>query len=162
MSKTTLFIALQRFPNHVVDRLPRKPPPTEKTGEAGTQLIEGLFAAGSACPGNKTGRKIPRGLFLVGAREFLAEDFIGDRASNAEEEEFASEEWSRRRPERPGVPDVQPRKFAIIEEPGLSVPHPRFRERRFVLEPLAAIAPGLRDPVTGLTVRELLQRLSRT
>ena len=29
------------------------------------------------------------------------------------------------------------------------VPHPRFRERRFVLEPLAEIAPDLRDPVSG-------------
>jgi 2-amino-4-hydroxy-6-hydroxymethyldihydropteridine diphosphokinase len=49
----------------------------------------------------------------------------------------------------------------VIDEPGLTVPHPRFRERRFVLEPLAEIAPALRDPVTGLTVAELLQRLAR-
>jgi 2-amino-4-hydroxy-6-hydroxymethyldihydropteridine diphosphokinase len=47
----------------------------------------------------------------------------------------------------------------VIDEPGLAVPHPRFRERRFVLEPLAEIAPELRDPVTGDTVRELLDRL---
>jgi 2-amino-4-hydroxy-6-hydroxymethyldihydropteridine diphosphokinase len=43
----------------------------------------------------------------------------------------------------------------IIDRPGLIVPHPRFRERAFVLEPLAEIAPDLRDPVTGKTVREL-------
>ena len=48
----------------------------------------------------------------------------------------------------------------IIDEPGLIVPHPRFRERRFVLEPLAQIAPGLRDPVTGQTVGELVQQLT--
>ena len=47
----------------------------------------------------------------------------------------------------------------ILEAPGLTIPHPRFRERRFVLEPLAAIAPELRDPVTSLTVAQLLARL---
>ncbi len=48
---------------------------------------------------------------------------------------------------------------AIVDEPELSVPHPRFRDRRFVLEPLAEIAPDLVDPVTGLTVRALLDAL---
>ena len=47
---------------------------------------------------------------------------------------------------------------AIVNEPELHVPHPRFRERRFVLEPLAEIAPGMVDPVTGRTILELLQR----
>lgn len=46
----------------------------------------------------------------------------------------------------------------VVDEPGLQVPHPRFRDRRFVLEPLAAVAPDLIDPVTGLTIRELLLR----
>lgn len=48
---------------------------------------------------------------------------------------------------------------STIDEPGLIVPHPRFRERRFVLEPLAEIAPGWRDPVTRKTLKELLDRL---
>ena len=47
---------------------------------------------------------------------------------------------------------------AVIDEPGLIVPHPRFRDRRFVLEPLAEIAPELVDPVSGSTIRELLDR----
>ncbi len=45
--------------------------------------------------------------------------------------------------------------------PGLTVPHPLFRERRFVLEPLLALAPGWRDPVSGRTVRQLAHRLTR-
>ena len=47
----------------------------------------------------------------------------------------------------------------VVERPGLTIPHPRFRDRRFVLEPLAALAPDLVDPVTGLTMRALLARL---
>jgi 2-amino-4-hydroxy-6-hydroxymethyldihydropteridine diphosphokinase len=44
----------------------------------------------------------------------------------------------------------------VLSEEGLSVPHPRLRERVFVLEPLAEIAPALRDPVSGRTVGDLL------
>jgi 2-amino-4-hydroxy-6-hydroxymethyldihydropteridine diphosphokinase len=44
---------------------------------------------------------------------------------------------------------------SVIEEAGLTVPHPRFRERAFVLQPLAEIASDMRDPITGETVGEL-------
>jgi 2-amino-4-hydroxy-6-hydroxymethyldihydropteridine diphosphokinase len=45
--------------------------------------------------------------------------------------------------------------------PGLTVPHPRFRERSFVLDPLVRVAAGWRDPVTRLSVRQLRARLCR-
>jgi 2-amino-4-hydroxy-6-hydroxymethyldihydropteridine diphosphokinase len=45
---------------------------------------------------------------------------------------------------------------AIIERPELSIPHPRLRERRFYLEPLAQIAPDLPVPPDGVTVAALL------
>ncbi len=56
---------------------------------------------------------------------------------------------------------------AIIRTKGLEAPHPRYRERRFVLEPLADIAPSLKDPVTKRNVREMLaevidQKVTRT
>ena len=47
----------------------------------------------------------------------------------------------------------------VVSTDQLVVPHPRFRDREFVLAPLAGIAPGMIDPVTGLTVGQLLQRL---
>jgi 2-amino-4-hydroxy-6-hydroxymethyldihydropteridine diphosphokinase len=50
---------------------------------------------------------------------------------------------------------------AIIVEQDLEVPHPRFRERFFVLGPLAEIAPETVDPLTGLRASELLRNLLR-
>jgi 2-amino-4-hydroxy-6-hydroxymethyldihydropteridine diphosphokinase len=43
----------------------------------------------------------------------------------------------------------------------LTLPHSAFRSRAFVLEPLAELVPGWRDPITGATVRQLLHRIRR-
>ena len=45
--------------------------------------------------------------------------------------------------------------------PDLVIPHPLFRERGFVLTPAVEIAPGWRDPLTGLSLRQLNARLTR-
>ena len=47
----------------------------------------------------------------------------------------------------------------VVSEPGLTVPHPRLHQRRFVLEPLSEIAPRVIDPQRHLTVAEMLSRL---
>ena len=47
---------------------------------------------------------------------------------------------------------------AVVDEPGLRVPHPRLHERAFVLGPLAELAPGLEVPGKG-AVETLLARL---
>ena len=47
----------------------------------------------------------------------------------------------------------------VIHTDRLTVPHPLMHERRFVLQPLAEIAPDARHPASKLTAREMLERL---
>ena len=45
----------------------------------------------------------------------------------------------------------------IVNDAGVIVPHPRFRERAFVLQPLAELAPEWLDPETGLSIQQLFE-----
>jgi 2-amino-4-hydroxy-6-hydroxymethyldihydropteridine diphosphokinase len=67
----------------------------------------------------------------------------------------------RRQPKAPRIVDIDILLFgsSVIEIPSLTIPHPRLHERRFVLEPLAEIAPDARHPVFKRTIRELRDAL---
>jgi 2-amino-4-hydroxy-6-hydroxymethyldihydropteridine diphosphokinase len=64
----------------------------------------------------------------------------------------------RNRPKGPRTIDIDILFFGgvIVSTPGLEIPHPRLTDRRFVLEPLCELAPEMRHPRTGRTVREML------
>lgn len=71
----------------------------------------------------------------------------------------------------PAAPRWSPRPLDIdvllygdleVARPGLTVPHPALADRRFVLVPLADVAPGLEVVGTGATVADLLERCSDT
>ena len=47
----------------------------------------------------------------------------------------------------------------FLNKPNLIIPHPGFRKRKFVLEPLNEIAPNFKDPVTKKTVEKLLREI---
>jgi 2-amino-4-hydroxy-6-hydroxymethyldihydropteridine diphosphokinase len=71
--------------------------------------------------------------------------------------------YGRERP-YPGAPRTLDLDLILLGDvvksaPGLEVPHPRFRERHFVLRPMAEIASEMVDPVTCLTIAELLEKL---
>lgn len=73
------------------------------------------------------------------------------------------QELGRRRtqPKGPRVIDIDILLFgnSVVDAPELIIPHPAMHERRFVLEPLAELAPDLRHPVFKKTIREMLHAL---
>ena len=67
----------------------------------------------------------------------------------------------RRKEKAPRTIDIDILLFgsSVVQLPSLTIPHPRLHERRFVLDPLAEIAPDARHPVFKRTIRELRDAL---
>jgi 2-amino-4-hydroxy-6-hydroxymethyldihydropteridine diphosphokinase len=109
----------------------------------------------------------PEGAGLEGQPRYLNAAVVGESDLPARELlrglHEIEREFGRERP-YPGAPrtldlDLVLSGEDVIDGEGLTVPHPRFRDRFFVLGPLAEVGPDLKDPVSGLTVRELLSEL---
>ena len=110
------------------------------------------------------------GVYETEPRDVLDQPWFLNQVVKAETSLFPRQLLSRlkrlelelgRRPSRPKGPraidiDILFYGDAVISTPELEIPHEHLGERRFVLEPLAELAPELRHPGTGKTVREML------
>ncbi len=104
------------------------------------------------------------GPFLTGAVEVATELPPRELLNSLRAIEVALGRPAEHRPGRARTIDLDLLLYGslVLNEGDLIVPHPRMAGRRFVLEPLASIAPTIRHPVLHLTVEELLRGLDQT
>jgi 2-amino-4-hydroxy-6-hydroxymethyldihydropteridine diphosphokinase len=112
----------------------------------------------ASAPLGPSRRRFANAAALVTAK--LAPDMMLDRLKKIERA-FGRRRGGRRWAERVLDLDIVLWSGGAWASPGLTVPHVAFRTRAFVLRPLAVLAPRWRDPLTGLTPRHLLARLTR-
>ena len=96
-------------------------------------------------------------------------NLVAEAADGSVPAAIAAPHQQDRGPARPPPPGAQGaahhrHRYPVVWECGchhaaLELPHPRFRSRRFVLAPLADLAPDLRDPVTRRTVKRIAGEL---
>ena len=131
--------------------------------EAATRRLEALeatemVAVSSWFQTQPVGGPAGQGTFLNGAA--LLETSLAPHELIVQLQRIESE-IGRRRAERWGPRlidiDLVMAGDTVVSLPGLNLPHPEFRNRAFVLAPLADIAPEAVDPVTGRSIRELLE-----
>ena len=96
------------------------------------------------------------GAFLV-ETEFAADELLG--VLTAIENTLHRERLERWGPRTIDL-DLLLYEDLVIEQPGLTIPHPRMTTRRFVLEPCAEIAPDFVHPLAGCSVQDLLDNIS--
>jgi 2-amino-4-hydroxy-6-hydroxymethyldihydropteridine diphosphokinase len=112
------------------------------------------------------------GIYETAPRELLDQPWFLNQVVEAETTLFPrqllarllkiEQEMGRQRliPNGPRIIDLDILLFGnvVVHGAGLEIPHPRMEDRRFVLEPLAELAPAIRHPRSGRTVREMLSK----